>query len=176
MDTAAPVHIPLSERINFRMITFAALLLVLVGLPTYWYLDATISGGVKDVGGGYKQVDLKAMSNFIFDQQNGTIEDVPEKWRALDGQKVILYGEMWQPNVAANRISDFELVYSIAKCCFSGPPQVQHFVKANVIEGKQVGFYDGLVKVTGTLHVNVKKAQGKVERVYELDVEDVTPA
>ena len=175
MDTTAPVHIPLSERINVRMIVFAALLLVLIGVPMYWYLDAAISGGVKDAGGGYKEVDLKAMSNFLFDQTNGTIDDVPAQFRALDGQKVILYGEMWQPTSAGNSIGSFELVYSIAKCCFSGPPQVQHFVKATVINGKEVGYYDGLVKVTGTLHVDVKKGAGKVERVYELDVESVDP-
>jgi hypothetical protein len=148
---------------------------VLIGVPTYWYLDAAITGGVKDVGGGYKEVDLKAMSNFIFDQTSGTINDVPEKWRKLDGQKVILYGEMWQPYQAGDSVGGFELVYSIAKCCFSGPPQVQHFVKATVVDGKKVGYYDGLVKVTGTLHVDVKKANGKVERVYELDVENVEP-
>ena len=175
MDTTAPVHTPLSERINVRMIVFAALLFLLIGVPTYWYLDAAISGGVKDVGGGYKEVDLKAMSNFLFDQTSGTIEDVPKKWRELDGQKVILYGEMWQPTSAGNSIGSFELVYSIAKCCFSGEPQVQHFVKATVVNGKEVGYYDGIVKVTGTLHVDVKKGAGKVERVYELDVESVDP-
>ena len=174
MDTT--VHVPLSERINVRMIVFAVLLFVLIGVPTYWYLDAAITGGVKDVGGGYKEVDLKAMSNFIFDQTSGTINDVPEKWRKLDGQKVILYGEMWQPYQAGDSVGGFELVYSIAKCCFSGPPQVQHFVKATVVNGKKVGYYDGLVKVTGTLHVNVKKSEGKVERVYELDVDSVDPA
>jgi hypothetical protein len=72
------------------------------------------------------------------------------------------------------RISNFDLCYSIAKCCFNGPPQVQHFVKSTVVNGKKVPYYDGLVRVTGTLHVNVKTDElGKVASVYQLDVERV---
>src|SRR5688572_17199334 len=91
---SSAVKVPLSERINLRMIAFIAIIGVLVGYPVYVMIDAQVSGGIKSAAGGYKQVDLKAMSTFTFDQTNGTINDVPEKWRALDGQKVILEGEM----------------------------------------------------------------------------------
>jgi hypothetical protein len=169
----------LLDRINFRMIIFAAVVLVLVGFPVYVYLESAITGGIKDVGNGFKEVDLKAMSNFPFDQNRGTIEDIPKKWRELDGQKVVLYGEMWQPFEAGDgRVRSFDLCYSIAKCCFSGPPQVQHFVKANVAPGREVYAYPNLVKVVGVLHVNVvyDKDAGKVSQVYQLEVQDVQPA
>src|SRR3954466_8668129 len=89
--------VPLRERINFRMLAFIAIIAVLVGYPVYVLIDAQLSGGIKDAGGGYKQVDLKAMSSFEFDQVNGTKQDIPEQWRNLDGKKVILRGEMWSP-------------------------------------------------------------------------------
>src|SRR5437667_180982 len=122
METTA--KIALSERINLRMLAFFGVLILLVGYPVYIYVDSAVHGGIKDVGGGYKEVDLKAMSVFPFDQNNGTINDVPKKWRDLDGAKVIAYGEMWDAQSAGRNVGTFQLCYSIAKCCFNGPPQV----------------------------------------------------
>ncbi len=169
------VKIPLSERINVRMIVFCALVALVVGLPTYIFVHEKLTGGIVDLGNGVKQVDLKAMSNFSFNQKNGTINDVPPQWRALNGQKVQLYGEMWTGNSAAPEIEYFDLVYSIAKCCFSGPPQIQHFVASTSAKQGPMPYIPGLVKVTGTLHVNVKQGDGKVDSVYQLDVESIEP-
>jgi hypothetical protein len=72
MDTA--VKVPLSERINFRIIFFSLVVLFLVGAPAYIYLDSELSGGIKDRG-DYLEVDLKAMSSFPFNQTAGTIDD-----------------------------------------------------------------------------------------------------
>ena len=166
---------PLRERINLRMIAFIAFIALLVGYPVYVMLDMQLTGGVKAAAGGYTEVDLKAMSTFTFDQANGTINDIPQKWRDLDGKKVILHGEMWQPTGAGPTVDGFELVYSIAKCCFSGPPQIQHFVHATAEKGAKLGYYEGTVVVKGTLHVNVKKETGRVTSVYQLDVESVNP-
>ena len=84
---------------------------------------------------------------------------------------------MWNKQAAGPEVPQFQLCYSIAKCCFSGPPQVQHFVDSTVVNGGSVPYYSGLVSVTGTLHVNVKVDQevGKVVSVYQLDVERVEP-
>jgi hypothetical protein len=170
----AVMRAPLGRRINVRLIIFAAVVLGLVGYPLYLYLESEITGGVRNVGGGYKEVDLKALSSFAFDQEHGTNNDVPRKWRDLNGQKVILFGEIWAPNSASPDLTDFELCYSIAKCCFSGPPQVQHFVKSRPAKGT-VPYYSGLVKVKGTLYVDVKSGPGKVASVYQMDVEGVEP-
>jgi hypothetical protein len=170
------VKAPLSERINLRMVFFIGFIALLVGYPIYVMVDMQVSGGVKQLAGGYKYVDLKAMSTFAFDQQRGTLNDIPQKWRELDGQKVVLHGEMWQPQGAGPTVENFELVYSIAKCCFSGPPQVQHFVHSKATTNARLGYYEGTVEVKGTLHVNVKSEEGKVTSVYQLDVESVTPA
>jgi len=173
--SSVAVKVPLRERINIRMIVFAAVVLLMVGFPMYIYLDAELTGGVEDVGNGYKRVDLKAISLFSFDQINGRIDDVPKPWRALDGQKVVMYGEIWAPDSASPDLTHFDLCYSIAKCCFSGPPQVQHFVKSKTVNGT-VPYYNNLVKVTGTMHVKVVPGPEKVASVYQLDVERVEPA
>lgn len=170
META--VKVPLRERINVRILIFVAAIGLLIGYPAYVYIDSAVSGGIKTRADGYTEVDLKALSTFPFDQVNGTIEDVPQKWRDLDGKKVVLYGEIWAPNAASPEIDRFEFVYSIAKCCVSGPPQIQHFVQAKVQNGL-VPNYGGLVQVRGTLRGDVQKAEGKVQSVYHLDVEDV---
>jgi hypothetical protein len=169
------LKVPLSRRFNWRLTLFLLVIIAVVGGIMLPFFDMTVSGGIKDVGGGFKEVDLKAMSNFLFDQNNGTNQDVPEKWRALDNQKVILYGEMWAPRSAGPYVTDFQLCYSIAKCCFSGPPQVQHFVNSTAPPTAKLSYYSGLVKVAGTLHVNVKRDAGKVQSVYQMDVASIEP-
>jgi len=169
MTTAA-----IKSPVNVRMIIFAALAVVIIGYPVYIYLHETVTGGITDYG-SYKLVDLKAMSNFEMDQTSATNKDVPQKWRDLDGQHVALEGEMWAPESAAGALTKFDLVYSIAKCCFSGPPKVQHFVKATVLPGKEVYYYNNLVRVVGKLHVNVVQEAGKVASVYQVEVESIEP-
>ena len=168
--------IPLRERINFRLIGFIALIALLVGYPIYIMVEQKLTGGIKSVAGGYKEVNLKAMSTFTFDQVNGKQEDVPQKWRELDGQKVILRGEMYEPfGAGRDDVESFDLVFSIATCCVTSTPQVQHFVKARAMPGKSLRYYDVPVEVRGVLHVNVKREMGQVSSVYQLDVESVRP-
>lgn len=163
-----------SHRINLRMVIFAAVMLAVIGYPVFIFLHETVTGGITDYG-SYKLVDLKAMSNFEMDQIAATMNDVPEKWRQLDGQRVAMEGEMWDAQGAGEDVHHFQLVYSIAKCCFSGPPKVQHFIDATVLPGKTAHYYQNLVRVVGTLHVNVKHDAGRVSSVYQVDVESVEP-
>jgi hypothetical protein len=172
---AATAKVPLGQRINFRIIVFALVMLVVIGYPIYLFVKEDITGGIVDRG-DYKEVNLQAMSVFPFDQQNGRMEDIPQKWRDLDGKKVMLQGEMYAPGAASDELRRFDLVYSISKCCFNGPPQVQHFVKSTVVGNKTVTYYSQQVRVMGTLHVNVKKGEaGGIESVYTLDVDNVQP-
>lgn len=173
MDSAA--KIPLSERFNLRMIVFIGVIAFLIGYPIYVLIDAQLSGGIKSVSGGYKQVDLKALGNFVFDPQNGTVNDVPAKYRELDGQKVLLIGEMYADN-ATSEANRFQLVYSIAKCCFGGPPKVQERVFCVVPNDGSVPLMGGQTRVTGTLHIAAKKEGDTVNSLYTLEVHKVEPA
>ena len=165
---------PLSG-INFRLIGFMAV----VALPFAWfayvYLNQTLTGGVH-YGKDYAVVDLKSLGYFQFDQSNGTINDVPPKWRALDGKRVQLKGFMWAGASAAPRVSEFQFVYNVAKCCFSGPPQVQERVFAFTPPDHPMPYVGDFMTVTGTLHVKVvKQEDGTIASVYTLDVEHAEP-
>ncbi|HVT89580.1 MAG TPA: hypothetical protein VHD56_12060 [Tepidisphaeraceae bacterium] len=165
-------QIPLYQRINFRLITFVAVVLLIVGYPAWVFIDSELSGGMYDAGNGYTAVDLKALSSFSFDQNVGRLDDIPKQWRDLNGKKVVLEGEIAPTGFSARNFNGFDLCYSVQKCCFSGPPQVQHFVQSRLPEGDVVQAA-GLVRVKGVLHVDVKQGDGKVDSIYQLDVESV---
>jgi hypothetical protein len=163
------------RRITWRMLAGWAIVLFMVGFPIYTYVASAITGGISRRG-DMTVVDLKAMSDFEMDQIRGTNDDVPARYRNLDGKRVMLAGEIWAPQSASGRIGRFHLVYSINKCCFSGPPKVQHFVRCKVKDDGTVDYCRGLVNVTGTLHVAVEAADGRVQSVYRLEeVERVDP-
>ncbi len=159
---------------SWRAIVVIVLGAFVIGYPIYAYLDTLITGGIHRKG-DLLAVDLKAMSSFEIDQKRGQTDDIPQIYRNLDGKRVELTGQMWDPYAAEGKVCNFTLVYSITNCCFSGPPKVQHFVQATVVPGKTIDVYPDFVDVIGTLHVGVKQGEGKVQSVYRLDVEKVTP-
>jgi hypothetical protein len=174
---AAPVKIPLSERFNWRIMVFIGVIVAPIVLVFVWWLRIYLSGGIINEG-AYKEVDLKAMSTFDMDQMNAKLTDIPERWRALEGQKIMAIGEMWAPRSADGRRLDyFQLVYSKTKCCFSGPPLAQHFVDGNVAKGAHVYMWDVPVKVWGTNHVYIRKdpQTGVIKSIYHFDVDKVEP-
>ena len=172
--------LPLSERINLRMVIFFAVILIPIGYMVYLFADTWRSHGIWDARderyGSYKKVDLKAMSLFQMSQISATDADIPVEYRALDGKKVMLVGEQYVTGRSRGAQVEFDLVYSIAKCCFNGPPQIQHFVKCRPMPGKEIETYAGLVKAVGILHVGVQIENGRVGSVYRMDVESVEPA
>ncbi|HUB27641.1 MAG TPA: hypothetical protein VL992_19610 [Tepidisphaeraceae bacterium] len=142
--------------------------------PIYHVLDAAITHGIHQ-DGNLLRVDMKAMSNFDLDQVSGVDADIPLPYRQLDGKRVELAGQMWVPGSAAGPLDKFDLCYSIANCCFNGPPRIQHFVKATVLQGAKVEYYPGVVNVIGTLHVGIEHGAQAIASVYRLDVEKVEP-
>ena len=153
-------------------------LLAFLGLPFVYFgyviIDQALSGGIHDRG-SYYEVDLKSLGSFPFDPAQDDNGSIPEKWRKLDGKKVALVGEMYAGGSAAPKVNRFELVYSIQKCCFGGPPRVQERVFVNAPPGNPVPFSWTPVRVVGTLHVDAKKVDGQVESVFEMDVESIEP-
>ena len=83
---------------------------------------------------------------------------------------------MYAGNSAADNINRFQFVYNIAKCCFGGPPKIQHFVHCKVLPKHTVDSFGGaLVKTVGTLHVRVERDPGTdyITGIYFMDVESV---
>jgi hypothetical protein len=153
-----------------------ALILSLVGYALKVTYESVIKGGVVQTGDHYK-VELKQMSSFEMDQSNGTLEDIPARFRELDGKKVILEGEVAPGEEGGNKVRLFDLCYSVQQCCFSGPPKAQHFVRCKPVGNRLVPNYlnQGQIRVSGTLHVKVVKEEGAIQRVFHLDLEQVEP-
>jgi hypothetical protein len=172
--------VPFSHRINLRMVIFFAVILIPIGYVVYLFADTWLTHGIWDARderfGSYKKVDLKAISMFQLNQISATDADIPPEYRALDGKRVMLVGEQYLTRSGRGSQPEFDLVYSIAKCCFNGPPQIQHFVKCKALPGKNIDTYVGLVRAVGILHVGVQIENGRVASVYRMDVESVEPA
>ncbi|MDB5295800.1 MAG: hypothetical protein JWO31_1783 [Phycisphaerales bacterium] len=162
--------------VNVRLLVF----LVVVSAPFLWIIGSAIhhaaTGGVTDHG-GLKEVDLKALGNFPFDDSEGKVEDVPKRYRELDGQKVMLKGFMYSTENAGSRGNKFQFVYDVQKCCFGGPPQVQERVFGFAKNGIDLFDQYTFAEVRGTLHVRPVKdaATGKIVSLYDMDVESSKP-
>lgn len=177
-STSTSAYPPLqARRFNPRILLFVLVFGFLLGAPLYVFIDSALSGGVKKRSDGAYEVNLQAMSNFVFDQTGGALTDVPKQWRELDGKRIITDGEIAPGSLKSRGLDQqFELVFSVAKCCFSGPPQIQHFVKANVPESnlKKVNWdAASRVRVEGVLKVEVTRdpATHVITGVYHLTVD-----
>jgi hypothetical protein len=169
---SGPVPTDLRPRFNVRLWIFIAVIsapfLYIIGSAVY----DSITGGITDRG-SYKEVDLKALGNFNFDDLAGKREDIPERYRNLDGQRVMFQGKMFGPEDAGPKGRRFQLVYDVNKCCFSGKPLVQERVFATA--KKEIPIYDQntLAEVVGTLHVRLIRdpVSKQIVSVYDMDVE-----
>jgi hypothetical protein len=166
-------YVPLRERINLRMVLFFLAVSAIPLALAYSAIDYWINQGVNR-SGDYLLVDLKALGSFPFDQQDGKLEDVPQRYRELDGKKVKLQGFMWGHKSAGDRGREFQFVYNVTACCFNGPPQVQERVYAYA-KGKSLRLFSmsQFAEITGVLHVRIvrDKDTGAIYSVYDLDVE-----
>ena len=179
----APKPKPLSQRINWAMAArvgvVVALVLALVGYALKVTYESVIQGGVV-ASGDHFDVELKQMSNFEMDQINGTVADVPQRYRELDGKRIMLEGEVAPGGMSAGDLTrQFSLCYSVAKCCFGGPPKIQHFVLCTPADGKPMPNYEGSgpVKVYGKLSVKViKDDTGKISSLFQMSVDRIEPS
>jgi hypothetical protein len=163
------------RQMNWRLVLFLAVSCLPLTWFGYTFFEQVITGGVQSHG-DYTSVDLKAMGNFPFDDDGGTLTDVPAGFRELNGKRVALEGMMWSTGSAGDTVSSCQLVYNIQKCCFSGPPRVQERVFLFGDKGRKFPFFGGMVRVLGKLQVRLKSFPGgKVISVYDLTVESVTP-
>jgi len=156
---------------NPRLIVILLVVLLPAGWFVWTFARLTLSGGIEQAG-QYKWVNLKEMGNFPFNEVTGSEQDVPARFRQLDGQKVLFDGQMYVERETGDRVREFQLVYSIQNCCFNGPPKVQERVFAHSASPVPY-FYQELAKVYGTLHIRVRRENGKVISLFDMDVEKV---
>jgi len=151
-----------------------AIIAALVGYAAYSTYQILVKKGISG-----DRVELFAISSFEMNQRHGTIADIPPAYRALDGKKIWLEGEV-KPNtfMVSGSVTRFEICYSVQKCCFSGEPKAQHFVACTLSGGQKIRVGDAdRVRVYGTLHVKVIRDEGGlIQSVYQMDVERAEPA
>ena len=170
---AAPPRFAWARRINLRLAIFTLVAGFIVIYPAYQYIATLATGGISRRG-DVIVVNLMSMSSFEMDQTNGTTADVPARYRALDGKRVELAGEMWSPHSSGGEVDSFVLVYSINNCCVGPSPKAQHLIMATVPAGGRVSCLDKFVKVTGILHVGVERNEaGGIHSVFRIDAERV---
>lgn len=165
------------QRVNVRLIAFVAIVAAPFLGVLYMFAKPLLNGGITQHD-GYAEVELKAMGYFPFNQATGTVADVPARFRALDGKRVVLKGFMFSPQSAGPYGATFQFVYNVNKCCFNGPPLVQERVYGHTKGSEGVRIYDAytFVQVTGTLHVRVVRDEaGVIHSVYDMDVERADP-
>jgi hypothetical protein len=168
--TTTAVKMPMS-RINFRVVILLAVVLLPVGYVLWQFLQPDVIHYRS-----YDKIDLYWLSNFEMDQRAATDADIPAERRVYDGKRVLLQGEMYQPDAFQGPVKNFELVYSITKCCMVGIPKKQHLIKAQVMDGKLANAYPSqAVEVLGTLHAGIvrNKETDEILSVYRLEVESV---
>jgi hypothetical protein len=137
------------------------LLLGAMALPVLFVLHETGRGHAD-----YIDVDLKELGAFEFDDQQGDMSSVPERFRKLDGQVVRIRGKMFGPE---------DLGSSGWRCQFVPdarfnrrlPPRVQERVFATA--KKDVPVYDMLTpaEIVGTFHVGIVR-DPSTQRVIQL--------
>lgn len=162
----------------------AVVLLAVVGSATWAVFTL-----VRDPGrwqdlliGRPTEIDFRTLGAFSFDDQAGTLADVPAAARALDGRRVRLNGFMFQPEQLLGPPGGYRFQFAYdppsPMSRFRGPPLVQERVMSTA--GRDTKLYDRytLCDVVGTLHVRLKRdpLTGRVVSVFDLDVESTKPA
>src|SRR5687767_15067198 len=100
--SAAPASFALPARrprFSLRMVVIFCLLCLPFAYFAYVIVDQSLSRGVKDHG-SYVEVDLKSLGFFPFDAAGDDLGAVPERFRNLNGRRVVLEGEMFADSSA----------------------------------------------------------------------------
>ncbi|HZL37014.1 MAG TPA: hypothetical protein VFC78_16965 [Tepidisphaeraceae bacterium] len=163
-----------ARRLNVRLIVFLSILVIPVLWFEYRLLNPVDAGGVQQHV-GWARVDLKALGNFPFDPYSGGIEQVPARFRQLDGKRVVLEGFMAYPSVGDN-FRDFQFVYNLRRGSTKAP-QVQERVFVHCPSDRKVAYINDFARLTGILHVKIIRDPntGQVVALYEMDMEHVEP-
>jgi hypothetical protein len=119
-------------------------------------------------------VDFKILGGFNFDQEKGTLDDIPMPIRQLDGQRMAIEGFMI-PLDQAEKITEFALVPTLFTSNQS-PPLVQTTIVARMLTGQTVGYFADPIRVYGTFNVRVEHDDGYIINIFTLTVDRIEPA
>ena len=118
-----------------------------------------------------RNVDFATLGGFSFDQDKGTLADIPPEIRQLDGQRIAVEGLMI-PMDQGDNISEFALVPRYLERMAM---PIQETIVARIIDGRAVGYSPDRIRVFGTLHVRISRDEGYLVCIYDMIVDSVQP-
>jgi hypothetical protein len=110
-----------------------------------------------------------------FEYAEGNDDTIPADVRQLDGVRVRLPGQML-PIDSAARVSQFLLVNDMMSCCYGSAPKVQTVALCKLPEGKWLSATGERIMVEGILHVKVKREEGYVTSIFQVDAQSIKMA
>ena len=167
-----------SGRVHPRLVVFFAIIVAPVAWLTYTLISFSATGGVQRAD-GVVEVDLRALGHITFNNMSGTLADIPARYRALEGKRVLLTGYMVSPETPGEKIRKFEFLYDRNIGAFGGLPTVPDRVLGTCLGQNTVLYeYGPLMKLTGVFHLKINRdpKSGRIVSIYQLDVEDVERA
>lgn len=117
----------------------------------------------------YPPVPVKELISVSFDPSRGTIEDLPQRIRELDGKLAMLDGMMYLPENADLRPNEFLLIEP-GENLSPSPRKVWQFVRIRLPLDKKAQRLFAPVQVYGQLHIGMTRdAKGKIISIYQMD-------
>ncbi len=111
-------------------------------------------------------VTLHELGNFNYDENNDST--IPEDVRKLDGCKIKISGQMLALD-QAGMVNRFLLVNDLMSCCYGTTPKLQNVAYINLPKGKSIGQTTERLAIEGTLSVKVRRDEGFVMSIFEIE-------
>lgn len=109
---------------------------------------------------------LHELGNFEYNEDDD--KTIPDDVRKLDGVKIKIDGVML-PLDQAGRVTRFLLVNDMMSCCYGVAPKLQNVAMVQLPKDKWMAATTDRIVITGTLHVKVRRDDGFVLSIFEID-------
>ncbi|MGN6505806.1 MAG: DUF3299 domain-containing protein [Tepidisphaeraceae bacterium] len=127
---------------------------------------ATRQKHVRPADGQLLKITLHELGNFDYDENND--KSIPDDVRKLSGCKVSIPGVML-PLDQAGKVSRFMLVNDMMSCCYGTAPKLQHVIYVQLPKDKWIEATSERIQVEGTLQVKVRREDGYVLSIFEVE-------
>lgn len=116
--------------------------------------------------GETRELTLHELGNFEYSQDDDA--QIPEDVQKLSGMKIRIPGQM-VPIDQTGKITRFLLVNDLMSCCYGTAPKLQHVALVLLPNGKFIPPTTERLMIEGTLTVKVKKEDGIVISLFEIE-------
>ena len=126
---------------------------------------ATREKHVRPTDGKPLNITLHELGNFDYDENDD--KSIPADVKNLSGCTVIIPGVML-PLDQAGKVTRFMLVNDMMSCCYGTAPKLQHVIYVELPKDKWIAATTDRIQIEGTLKVNVRREDGYVLSIFEM--------